>query len=152
MATTPTPTFAFDQLVQINPRFAKPAQRGVVFEVTAPVGYPTRRSTTVDVARLDNPAETGSGQPGLWIGIDHPDWVGTRDEAALRATKPAVPDLQIGQVITMSGDTTLYVVVGQSGDKYRAYALGGSTDGRYLRGINPAAATVIPLSELASHL
>jgi hypothetical protein len=154
MNATTTPEFTFDQLVQINPMFAKPAQRGVVYEVTAPVGYPNRNSTKVNVARLDNPAEVGAGKPQLFIGLDHPSWVGSRDEAALRAAKVVAPELAIGMVVKLknSKDTKLYVIVGETGGKFRAYALGGSTDGKYLRGLVAGVVTIVPLSELAAQL
>lgn len=141
------PFFGTDQLVQVNPAHAPKKYHGVVYTVTS-----RGRTGKLNVAALAAPSDTLTGDPRGFIDITHPAWIGTRDEAVLRATTVTVPDLQIGMVVKVPRDSKLWVITGESGGKYRAFELGGSTDGRYLRGINPASATIIPLAELADHL
>lgn len=151
MSDTRTRRFSFDELVQISPLHASKAQRGVVWIVTAPPGYPSRNSTKVKVRQLADPTQEGSGDPAAFIGIDHPAWVGSRDEATLRATEVAAPELAVGQVIDVPR-RGLYVVTGITNGKARAHKLGGSDDGKYLTGIIAASVTVIPVAELAARL
>lgn len=146
MNTTHTARFWPGDLVQINPLYASKDQLGLVFEVTP------SRGAKVHVKQVTDPAKTLTGDARGFIGIGHRAWVGTRDLDEIAATAVAVPDLKVGQVITMASRPGLWVVTGETNGSYRAYQLGGSTDGRYVRGINPATATVIPLTELASHL
>lgn len=144
----PTVHFVGD-LVQVNPMFASPKDKGVVWEVTA---VPGGRRRNVSVQRLDSPDTVGDAAPSVFIGKDHPAWVGTKDDATLRATKVTAPDLTVGMVITVPRYTGLYVVTGVTNGKARAHRLGGSPDGKYLTGILAASATIIPLAELADHL
>lgn len=141
------PFFGTDQLAQVNPAHAPKKYHGIVYVVVS-----RGRTGKLNVAELANPANTLTGDPRGFIEITHPAWIGTRDETVLRATTVEAPDLQIGMVVKVPRDTKLWVITGEAGGKYRAFELGGSTDGRYLRGINPATVTVIPLAELAQHL
>lgn len=144
--TVGVPFFYADQLVQVNPTPGAKKYHGIVYVVTA------RGRGKLHVQALTDPAVVLSGDPRGFIDINHPAWIGERDEAKLRDQQVIAPELAVGQVVKLARDTKLWVITGETGGKYRAHELGGSTDGKYMRGINPATATVIPLADLASHL
>lgn len=140
------PYFADDQLVQVNPTTGTGKYRGIVYVVTG------QARGKLQVQALTDPAQTLSGDPRGFIGTDNPAWIGNRNEGELYAQRVEAPDLRVGMVVQVPGRTGLWVLTGETNGKYRAHTLGGSTDGKYLAGINPATATVIPLADLASHL
>lgn len=140
------PYFHDDQLVQVNPTPGSRKYHGIVYVVTG------QGRGKLHVRALTDPAATLSGDPRGFIGTDNPAWIGNRNEGELYASRVEAPDLAVGQVVKLARDTKLWVITGETGGKYRAHELGGSTDGKYMRGINPATATVIPLADLASHL
>jgi hypothetical protein len=144
--TLGVPYFGADQLVQVNPTPGARKYHGIVYVVTG------QGRGKLHVQALTDPTQTLSGDPRGFIGTDNPAWIGERDEATLYASRVEAPDLAVGMVVKVPGRPGLWVITGGANGKYRAHTLGGSTDGKYLTGINPATATVIPLADLASHL
>jgi hypothetical protein len=150
MSGSPTtfgvPYFHADQLVQVNPTNSPAKYHGIVYVVTA------HARGKLHVQALTDPTQTLSGSDRGFIGTDHSAWIGSRNVGELYASRVEAPDLAVGMVVKVPRDNKLWVITGETNGKYRAFPLGGSTDGRYLRGINPAVATIIPLADLASHL
>lgn len=150
MSDSPTtfgvPYFHADQLVQVNPTQSPAKYHGIVYVVVS------HARGKLHVQALTDPTQTLSGDSRGFIGNDHTAWIGNRNEGELYAQRVEAPDLAVGQVVKLARDTRLWVITGETNGKYRAVTLGGSTDGKYMRGINPATATVIPLADLASHL
>jgi hypothetical protein len=150
MSDSPTtfgvPYFHADQLVQVNPTNSPAKYHGIVYVVTA------HARGKLHVQALTDPTQILSGSDRGFIGTDHSAWIGSRNEGELYASRVEAPDLAVGMVVKVPGRPGLWVVTGGANGKYRAHMLGGSTNGKYLTGINPATATVIPLADLASHL
>lgn len=121
-------------LCQVNPRYARTAYLGVVFVVKAVPGG-ARKKLLVEPLRGDGGL---TGLPHVFVGPTHPEWEGSvpsaEEIAKLRESVEDEVSIVAGTVVELHARSGFYVVIGSTGDKWRAVLLGGD-GGRYVAGI-----------------